>query len=157
MEDGQRLADSQSIAFMETSAKSNVNISEAFSTMAQIILEKVRARGREGRGGEGKGREGRGGEGRGGEERRGGVLYSDDTCRDLRLVTVVVSLSCWFVVAFVLCVSKRETAEVCLCVVCRTQRCSKAPSSDQQPVIQERSQAQIQKGQSAARVARQPF
>lgn len=44
--DGQRLADSQDIAFMETSAKSNVNISEAFSTMAQIILEKVR----EGRG-----------------------------------------------------------------------------------------------------------
>ena len=45
--DGQRLADSQDIAFMETSAKSNVNISEAFSTMAQIILEKV------GEGGEG--------------------------------------------------------------------------------------------------------
>ena len=28
---------------METSAKSNVNISEAFSTMALIILEKVRS------------------------------------------------------------------------------------------------------------------
>ena len=58
MEDGQRLADSQSIAFMETSAKSNVNISEAFTAMAQSILEnKVRARGE-------------GGEGRGGEVRR---------------------------------------------------------------------------------------
>lgn len=50
MVDGKRLAESQGIAFMETSAKSNVNISEAFSTMAQIILEKVRRRGRDGRG-----------------------------------------------------------------------------------------------------------
>ena len=39
MEDGQRLADSQSIAFMETSAKSNVNISKAFTAMAQSILD----------------------------------------------------------------------------------------------------------------------
>ena len=53
MEDGHRLAESQDISFMETSAKSNVNISEAFSTMARIILEKVRIglRSRAGKGG----------------------------------------------------------------------------------------------------------
>ena len=41
MDDGQRLADSQGIPFLETSAKSNVNIDEAFMTMAKLILEKV--------------------------------------------------------------------------------------------------------------------
>lgn len=40
MDDGQRLADSQGIPFLETSAKSNVNIDEAFMTMAKLILEK---------------------------------------------------------------------------------------------------------------------
>ena len=40
-EDGKRLADNQDILFIETSAKSDININKAFTEMAHLILEKV--------------------------------------------------------------------------------------------------------------------
>ena len=41
-ERGQQLATLQSIPFLETSAKTNTNINEAFETLAHVILEKVK-------------------------------------------------------------------------------------------------------------------
>ena len=106
MADGQRLAESQDITFMETSARSNVNISEAFSTMARIILEKVRS----------------GAEKRGREERSflclSGIV--------VHLFSVAMSYWCMYVCVYVcvfvcvcvcVCVHGRETGGCVLCCV----------------------------------------
>lgn len=41
---GEELARQQAIPFLETSAKTNHNISEAFETLARLILKRVRRR-----------------------------------------------------------------------------------------------------------------
>ena len=40
-ERGEQLASQQSIPFLETSAKTNLNIDETFETLARLILKKV--------------------------------------------------------------------------------------------------------------------
>ena len=40
-EKGESLADSQNVPFLETSAKTNYNIDEAFEKLARLILKKV--------------------------------------------------------------------------------------------------------------------
>ena len=132
MADGQRLAESQDITFMETSAKSNVNISEAFSTMARIILEKVRSRA----------------EKRGREERS--FLCSSGIV--VHLFSVAMSYWCMYV-----CVCMVERLVGVSSVVCRTQRCSKGPTFDRRPMTRAGRPAQRRIRQSAAPRRRQPF
>ena len=75
-ERGQMLAAEHSIKFYETSAKSGLNVEEAFLTLARDIKDKMDKPVRKGRGGVGgeggEGGEGRGGVGGEGGERRGG-------------------------------------------------------------------------------------
>ena len=146
MADGQRLAESQDITFMETSAKSNVNISEAFSTMARIILEKVRS----------------GAEKRGREERS--FLCSSGIV--VHLFSVAMSYWCMYVCVFMcVCVCVCVCVRVCMVerlvgvssVVCRTQRCSKGPTFDRRPMTRAGRPAQRRIRQSAAPRRRQPF
>ena len=138
MADGQRLAESQDITFMETSAKSNVNISEAFSTMARIILEKVRSRA----------------EKRGREERS--FLCSSGIV--VHLFSVAMSYWCMYVCVYVcVCVCMVERLVGVSSVVCRTQRCSKGPTFDRRPMTRAGRPAQRRIRQSAAPRRRQPF
>ena len=138
MADGQRLAESQDITFMETSAKSNVNISEAFSTMARIILEKVRS----------------GAEKQGREERS--FLCSSGIV--VHLFSVAMSYWCMYVCVYVcVCVCMVERLVGVSSVVCRTQRCSKGPTFDRRPMTRAGRPAQRRIRQSAAPRRRQPF
>ena len=68
-ERGQMLAAEHSIKFYETSAKSGLNVEEAFLTLARDIKDKMDKPVRKGRGGEGRERKGWGKE----REGRGGV------------------------------------------------------------------------------------
>ena len=138
MADSQRLAESQDITFMETSAKSNVNISDAFSTMPRIILEKVRS----------------GAEKRGREERS--FLCSSGIV--VHLFSVAMSYWCMYVcVCVCVCVCMVERLEGVSSVVCRTQRCSKGPTFDRRPMTRAGRPAQRRIRQSAAPRRRQPF
>ena len=138
MADGQRLAESQDITFIGTSAKSNVNISDAFSTMARIILEKVRS----------------GAEKRGREERS--FLCSSGIV--VHLFSVATSYWCMYVCVYVcVCVCMVERLVGVSSVVCRTQRCSKGPTFDRRPMTRAGRPAQRRIRQSAAPRRRQPF